>query len=73
MSTNNVTPIRPNMPVTTPAPTPAGIELHMVALLAARELQELLEQLAAHPEYGPGSCVEDAYKRMGDVIGMLEP
>lgn len=43
------------------------------ALAMARELQGLLEELNAHPEHGPGSCVEDALMRMEDVIGMLEP
>jgi hypothetical protein len=33
----------------------------------------LLGELYDRPEGGPGSCVEDAWNRMDDVIGMLQP
>ena len=39
----------------------------------AYELHRLLGELFDRPEHGPGSCVEDAWNRMDDVIGMLEP
>jgi hypothetical protein len=43
------------------------------ALAMAYELSRLLGELTERPEHGPGSCVEDAWDRMEDVIGMLEP
>jgi hypothetical protein len=39
----------------------------------AYELHRLLGELYERPEHGPGSCVEDAWNRKDDVIGMLEP
>jgi hypothetical protein len=43
------------------------------ALAMAYELSRLLGELTARPEHGRGSCIEDAWDRMEDVIGMLEP
>jgi hypothetical protein len=46
---------------------------HARALAMAYELHRLLGELNDRPENGEGSCVEDAWNRMDDVIGMLEP
>jgi hypothetical protein len=48
---------------------------HARALAMAYELHRLLGDLydRPSPDGGPGSCVEDAWNRMDDVIGMLEP
>ena len=46
---------------------------HARALAMAHELHRLLGELYDTPEGGPGSCIEDAWDRMDDVIGMLEP
>jgi hypothetical protein len=46
---------------------------HARALAMAYELHRLLGDLNDRPENGEGSCVEDAWNRMDDVIGMLEP
>lgn len=43
------------------------------ALAMAYELSRLLGELTDRPEHGEGSCVADAWDRMEDVIGMLEP
>ena len=52
--------------------TPMSVD-HARALAMAYELQRFLEQLKNRPEHGEGSCVEDAWERMDDVVGMLEP
>jgi hypothetical protein len=46
---------------------------HARALAMAYELHRLLGELYGRSEGGPGSSVEDAWNRMDDVIGMLEP
>src|SRR5579862_3769260 len=46
---------------------------HARALEMACQLHELLEELKDQPGHGPGSCVEDAWERMYDVVVMLEP
>ena len=46
---------------------------HARALAMAYELHRLLGELYDRPEGGPGSSVEDAWNRMDDVIGLLEP
>jgi hypothetical protein len=46
---------------------------HARALTMAYELHRLLGELCELPENGEGSCVADAWDRMDDVIGMLEP
>jgi len=46
---------------------------HARCLAMAYELHRLLGELNDRPENGEGSCVEDAWDRMDDVIGMLEP
>jgi len=46
---------------------------HARALEMAYELQRVLEELAEHPDHGPGSCVEQAWNDMVNVVGMLEP
>lgn len=43
------------------------------ALAMAYELHRLLGELCDLPEHGPGSSVADAWDRMDDVIGLLEP
>ena len=42
-------------------------------LTMAYEISRLLGELTDRPEHGPGSRVADAWDRMEDVIGMLEP
>jgi hypothetical protein len=51
---------------------PMSVE-HARCLAMAYELHRLLGELNDRPENGEGSCVEDAWNRMDDVIGMLEP
>ena len=46
---------------------------HARCLAMAYELHRMLAELNDRPENGEGSCVEDAWNRMHDVIGMLEP
>jgi hypothetical protein len=46
---------------------------HARALAMACELHRLLGELFDRPEHGPGSCVEDAWNHMDDVIALLEP
>jgi hypothetical protein len=46
---------------------------HARCLTMACELRRLLGELCQQPGNGAGSCVEDAWERMDDVIGMLEP
>jgi hypothetical protein len=43
------------------------------ALEMAQQLYDLLGELHDLPVNGPGSCVADAWDRMDDVIGLLEP
>jgi hypothetical protein len=43
------------------------------ALMMAYELSRLLGELTYRPEHGEGSCVADAWDKLEDVIGMLEP
>jgi hypothetical protein len=47
--------------------------LEELALARAYELSRVLGELTDRPEHGEGSCVADAWDRMEDVIGMLEP
>jgi hypothetical protein len=46
---------------------------HARALAMAYELRCLLGEVNGRPENGAGSAVEDAWNRMEDVIGLLEP
>lgn len=46
---------------------------HARALAMARELSSLLGELNKLAENGDGSSVDDAWNRMDDVIGLLEP
>jgi hypothetical protein len=46
---------------------------HARCLAMAYQLHHLLGELYDRPEGGPGSPIEDAWNRMDDVIGMLEP
>ena len=46
---------------------------HARALTMARELHLLLGELVELPENEPGSSVEDAWFRMDEVVGLLEP
>ncbi len=48
-----------------------GRELRGVALAQARELQELLEQVATLPEFGEGSCPAFALDALDEVIAYL--
>ena len=53
---------------------PMSVE-HARCLAMAYELHRLLGDLydRPSPNGGPGSPIEDAWNRMDDVIGMLEP
>jgi hypothetical protein len=46
---------------------------HARCLAMAYELHWLLGKLYDHAEHGPGSCVEEAWDRMDEVIAALEP
>jgi hypothetical protein len=46
---------------------------HARALAMAYELRRLLGEIKDLPENGAGSAVEDAWNRMEDIIGLLEP
>jgi hypothetical protein len=51
----------------------SATEMRMIALRKAYELQHLLQEVIAYPEYGEGSCPARALESLEAVIASLRP